>query len=193
MGFAISWVACHGKAPELLREEFGCRTTGKFGEHADLMGRILPSGWYVMIANRCDHPIVSAPVLSMISRGCSVIACSIEEHVMYCASSLWRHGEKDWGLEHQGDRDVSDLTVTGSPPEALQQIRQICADKQADEPRGRYSVDWFFEIPLEIAKDAAGFRHDKAIPGIEPESFEILEVIAGGLLASRTRPWWRLW
>lgn len=196
MGFVISWIACDGKSPELLHEELGCRTSGELGEPFDypLVGRILPSGWYVMVANRYDHAIVSAPVLSRVSQGCCVIACSIEEHVMYCASSLWRDGEKCWGLEHQGDReDVTDLTVTGNPPEAFRQIRQAYADKQADEPPGRDRVDWFFEIPLELAGNATGFRHDNAIPGIESESFEILELIGSGLLASRTKPWWRLW
>jgi hypothetical protein len=195
MGFAMSWIACNGKEPELLHQKLGCRSTGEFGEYADypLVGRSLPSGWYAMVANRCDHRIVSEPVLSAISLDCSVIACSIEEHVMYCASSLWRDGGKIWGLVHQGDRDVADLTVTGNPPDTLIQIREDCAKKQAGEPRGRYPVDWFFEIPLELAGHAAGFRHDKETPGVESESFEIFQIAGDGLLANRAKPWWRPW
>jgi hypothetical protein len=195
VGVAISWIACNGKAPELLLQELGCRTTARSGAYTDhpLVGHGLPGGWYVMVADGCDHAIVSAPILSTISQGCSVMACSIEEHVMYSASSLWRDGSKQFEVTHQGDRDVTDLTVTGHPPETLAQIRADCTNKQAGEPIGQYRVDWFFEIPLLLAREAAGFMHDEVRPGIEPSSFEILERTGGGLLAPPPRPWWRFW
>jgi hypothetical protein len=76
--------------------------------------------------------------------------------VMYCASSLWRDGEKSWGPKDQGDRDVTDLTVTGNRPEALQQIRQAYAHKQAPRTHIAWTGSLRFRLSLLGTQPAFG-------------------------------------
>jgi hypothetical protein len=195
MGYSLSWLASRDKAPGALQHELGCSGSGEFGDYPGfpLVGHMLPSGWYLLIANRCDHLIISDSTLSAISSDCAIVACSIEEHVMYSASSFWNEGKRGWKIEHQSERGLTDLKVLGDPPAEFQQIRQFCAEKQATEEESELSADWFFDIPLLVAKHLVGFKHDETTPGVGEGTFEILRIGEGGILARSTKPWWRFW
>jgi hypothetical protein len=195
MGSSLSWLACNGKTPEAVHLQLGCSSIGEFGDYPNfaLVGRTLPSGWFLLVANRCGAALVSDSVLSIISSDCSFVACSIEEHVNYVVSSSWRNGRKIWVVEHFGDRGSSDLTVSGEPPSELLQIRERCSVEQATQPQSKHQVDYIFDIPLELAKCIIGFRHDEITPDIERDSFEIFALTENGLLEKLTKPWWRFW
>jgi len=200
MSYSISWLACRSETAADVRRAIGCEATGELGSYPahPLVGRTLPGGWHVLIANRCDHKLTSHQVLGLTSKISDVTSCNIEEHVMYSASSYWTGGEEVWAVKHQGDDGVSDLRVTGTPPDELQRLRQIATEKQAAEADGRYSVDWFFEVPCELAKQVSGFRHDEqrddeVKDNVEIPRFEILRIVEGGLLAKLSKPWWRFW
>jgi len=57
----------------------------------------------------------------------------------------------------------------GTPPDSFKAIRDEYAAKQPGEP----DVDWYFEMPLTLAKQLAGFKHDETNPGLDG-SFEEL-------------------
>lgn len=190
MGYSISWLACKDKAPEAVRQELGCVGTGESGKYGKFghVGGNLPSGWYLLVANRCEAPLISDGVVSQISLGCSAIACSIEEHVMYSCASFWNDGQKIWRVEHQAELGLSHLAVSGDPPHELTRIREAVATKPPKQVKG-FDVDYFFDIPLELAKRIAGFKHDEVAPG----HLEVLGFVENGLLSKSVRPWWRFW
>jgi hypothetical protein len=196
MGYSISWLACKGRERGVLQRELGVLGTGDFGEYGDLplVGTTLPSAWYLLVADRCDAELISEQVLSSVSENCSAIACSIEEHVMFSAAAFWNNGRKVWEVSHRGEFGPRDLKVVGTPPGEFDGIRDALTAKQ-DEERGEpsSSVDWFFEMPLSLAKQITGFKHDEEMVDLAGGRFEVLRPEGDGLLAKAAKRWWRFW
>jgi hypothetical protein len=195
MGYSLSWLACKDKAPEAVQHQLGCIGTGEFGEYGDfgLVGGVLPNGWYLLIANRCETALIADAVVSEISLGCSAMACSIEEHVMCSHASFWSNGRRIWRVEHRAELGLSDLKIIGEPPPELLRLREAAAAEPATRLRGTLQADYFFDIPLELAKRMVSFKHDEVMPGIDVDHFEIFRLVDDGLLSRSTRPWWRFW
>lgn len=193
MGQSVSWLAFRGAEPELVRRQLGLVGTGDPGEpgEAPVVGATLPDGWYLVVAAGCDHAIVSEDVLKLASAGGTAVGCSIEEHVMFASATLWRGGAKRWTVRHQGDLAIGDLDVSGDPPVELEEVRRSCAVSQAREGGEEAEVDFFFEIPVELARGLTGFRHDALVPG--SPGFEVLRAAKGGAVSRAARPWWRFW
>jgi len=116
---------------------------------------------------------------------------------MYSSAACWRDGQEIWRVQHQGDRDVLHIEITGTPPENFEDLRARQFAEQAENDRARakgdYGVDCIFDIPLELARSMVGFRHDLNNPGIDENGFrELRQQPGAGLLAS-ARPWWKFW
>src|SRR5215510_14498717 len=101
MGYAISWRAVKDADPDAVCKRLGLAGSGVFdeyysyAEHPFLRG-VLETGWYLIVRNRCEDPIVLDEVLSSISAASTVIAASIEEHVMSCFATCWSEGKEVW-------------------------------------------------------------------------------------------------
>ena len=193
MGYSISWLAAQGKSPEAIRQSLGVQGTGKFGQYADfpIIGVMLPSNWYLLVAQRYDHKIVSDDVLAKASDNAPVVACSIEEHVMAVWASEWRNGKRLWRVKHDAQIARDHIEVSGALPLNFETIRGECAANQAAETKGEHEVDWFFDVPTRLAGSIVGFKHDEETRGLGENSFEILSAVGGDLRKSK-KPWWRL-
>ena len=177
MGVSISWLAVKDMEPEAVHKQLGLLATREFdGDLAHpFAGRLLPTGWYLVVANRCNAPMILDEVLSSISENASVIAASVEEHFMHCYSTSWRAGKQEWRVQHEAEKGSTHLDVSGAPPAELETIRQSAFARQMchDDSAG---VNHVFDVPLELAKHFVGFRHDEGSPGPELEYFEILKL-----------------
>lgn len=195
MGYSISWLALGDVTPAAVWHLLGVEETGQIGllGASPLVGRLLPTGWYVLAANRCDRPLISSGALKAVSAVTSAVAVSIEEHVMFSSVACWNHGSRDWSAEHFGDRDVRDLRLSGTLPAAFAALREAAFGRQKAETREDLGVDWFFELPLDLAQLVVGFRHDDAEAIDTAAGFEALHISPGGLFAGRVRPWWNFW
>src|SRR5687768_12752651 len=102
MGYAISWLAVKGIEPEVVHRQLGLFSSGEFDTDLKhpFMGRMLPTGWYVVVAQRCDDIMILDDMLASLSANSSVIAASIEEHVMFCFSTCWSNGVEAWRVQH---------------------------------------------------------------------------------------------
>lgn len=187
MGYSIAWLAAQGKPHEALLAELNLRPTGRAGEYPEhpMVGAALDGGWHLLVARGCDHRMISDQVLKALSRNCRVIACSIEEHVMFSSAALWENGQRVWSVSHQGDENLHDLSANGTLPDFFIGVRDELLGRQAAEGGDDAGVDYVFEIPLELARRIAGFAHDSAA-SVEIDHFEILE-------SAPAKPWWRLW
>jgi hypothetical protein len=139
--------------------------------------------WTLVVANRCNHKIVKVPSLAELSGGCQVIACNIEEHVMYSSAECWRDGRRTWRIEHANEEGENHLAAEGEPPDCLKQLVADTQRKQAEDSGG----GWFFEIPLDCAKTLVGFKHDEEHLVLERDAFQVLEPILP------ERKWWEFW
>jgi hypothetical protein len=187
MGYSLAWLAAQGKPPQSLFAELDLRRTGKPSEYPDdpLVGAPLDGGWYLLVARGCDHRMIGEQFLKTLSRRCRVIACSIEEHVMYSGAALWENGERVWSVSHQGDENLHDLSANGALPDFFAGVRDELLAKQAAEGGKDAGVDYVFEIPLEVARRITGFAHDSAA-SVEIDRFEVLD-------SAPAKPWWKVW
>jgi len=185
MGYAISWLACRGLAFESVVARLGLRTTGRQNEFARerVSSQALDDGWILVVANRCNHAIVKAPSLAAVSEGCELVACNIEEHVMYASAECWRDGQRLWHIEHASEEGGDHLAVEGTLPDSLQQLLAGLRQRPRDDDE---SGD-FFDIPLDCAMALVGFRHDVDHPAHEHDSFQVLEALPS------PRKWWAFW
>jgi hypothetical protein len=190
MGYSLAWLATRGKPIESLFAELNLRRTGTAGQYTDdpMVGAPLEDGWYLLVARGCDHRMITDPVLKTISRGCRMIACSVEEHMTWSLTMEWDNGRELWSVYHQGDEEVHNLTASGALPDFFASIRDEIMAEQAAEGGADAGVDCVFEAPLELARRITGFRHssDENVSG----QFEILLESTPAMPA---KPWWRFW
>ena len=187
MGYSISWLVTSGADAQTLPERLGLKPTGEKGDFFDFKasGQPLKNGGYLLVMERCDHPFIRDESMARISADGEALACSLEEHVMYAGASQWKQGKKLWSITHQGNREETRyaITVTGAPPGPFAAIRDDCAKKQLSDKQ----VDWYFEIPLQLAKQLTGFKHDENCTGIDGNFAEFAEPVGAA------KPWWRFW
>ncbi len=197
MGYSLSWIAVQRRPADGIKEFFGLKNTGKYGQYGKhkLVGRELDDGWYLLIANRCDDKIIRDENLAKLSGGCQVVACSIEEHVMFSSSALWKDGKKIWSVRHNGEEDHSDITEQGILPASYSVLKNQAIAEQKVESNEDMRVDHLFDLPLLLAKQLVGFKHDEALPKIPQDSYEVFEDgnRPGFVHRITTSPWrWRI-
>jgi hypothetical protein len=128
---------------------------------------------------------------------------SLEELVMFCSPALWFGGALPWRITHDPDRHgIRDLRIDGEPPPTFAPLRDEAEKSHTLEERtnDRHRVDWFFEVPLRLARRLTGFEHDE-YPEPLDAAFVALQSRPDGALARRPpadaqparRPWGRLW
>lgn len=185
MGYSLSWLACRGLPFEAVTSRLSLRATDRHDafSRAAISAQTLGDAWHLVIAHRCNHRIITAPSLAALSAGAEVVACAIEEHVMYASAEHWRDGQRIWHIEHCSEMGENHLAVEGSPPACL---AQCVAETQRLQAEDR-EVGWYFEIPLDCAKRLVGFKHDEDDPHIDYDRFQVLEPSAP------ERRWWQFW
>lgn len=198
MGYAVSWLAVKNSNSELLLQKLDLAPTGEVTLYGESLftGCRLSTGWFVLFINQCDHNFVCPETLASLSAVGEAIACSIEEHVMWCIAGLWRDGAQVWCIEHDAQKNISHINASGDLPEGYPAIERKYAELQEQSGGEKSGVDYFFEIPLQTAKGIVGFKHDETAP--EDESFQVFEGrkspdAAGAHLDQNSKPWWKLW
>lgn len=191
MGYSISWVAVNDKAPELWLQELGLSPTGAMADYGrePFVGRALPSGWFILLFNRCNHEFLDPSSLASLSSNCDLVASSAEEHVMVSTSEFWRNGKQIWRIEHDAQESIDHLNISGSLPDSYAAIQAQCTEEQELAGGKNADTDHFFDIPLQTAKSIVGFKHDDD-DGLEDESFEVFKPKASSL---PPKPWWQVW
>jgi hypothetical protein len=137
----------------------------------------------------CDHPLLSESSLSALSAESEVIACSVEEHVMFSSAERWTNGQRHWRVEHDAQQSIRHLATSGTLPVVYAEALRKAQEAQDAEDDNEAEVDFFFEVPLQLARDLAGFKHDEEIPDVKYESFQVYDSASDNL----RRKWWQVW
>jgi hypothetical protein len=119
----------------------------------------LPTGWYVVFFN--DFLFTTPERLSQFSAGGAVIACQIEEHIMASACYFYRSGRHVWTVTHDSTNGCYDLSVDGDPPDPFRTLRDGLLKQQREAGGDKASIDFVFDIPVELASALCGYRHDR--------------------------------
>jgi len=153
MGASLSWFAVRAKAPEAVLQDFGLKNVGNEYRETPFCGGKLPSGWFLVIHGR--HEFTNDEVRRL-SRGCEVIACFVEEHVMVSRTAGWRDGEQVWSVTHDAQEGDGHLDIQGEPPAGFAAIRDRLT-RQQEKDNG---ADFIFSIPVDLAKEITGYSHE---------------------------------
>jgi hypothetical protein len=193
MGFSLAWLAVRGIAYEAVLDRQGLASTTRLGDYAENPVSAMPwDGWTLVVARGCDHRIIGEENLSKLSLGCEVVACSIEEHVMYSSSELWSDGRRRWRVEHDAQRSIDHCSAIGSLPEDYGATRKHFATQQEAEGGANADVDLYFEIPLVLAQSRVGFKHDEVNAQVTDGKFVALDDVALPH-SSGSKAWWQFW
>lgn len=195
MGYSLAWVGIRGISQEDAIARLALRRTGGTAEYAEspISSRSLPQGWTLVVARGCDHPIIKSSTLAKLSIDGEAVACSIEEHVMFSSCELWTNRTRQWRVEHDAQRAIDDLATLGTLPEDFASTKAEFAEQQAAEGGEMADVDLHFEVPLSLAKNRVGFKHDEVNAADDDEQFEVLVGAPAPQTASSSRPWWQFW
>ena len=162
MGFKISWIGFQGITKHQTLQKAGLRDTGEIDEanEAPLSGAEIPGGWFILFSN--DFGFASPERVASLSVDCLTIACQVHEGIMVSKSFAFERGTKLWQMEHDSQNHSDDLSVIGSPPATFQSIQRRLRERQAQQDNSQpRRVDYIFDIPVETAESACGYRHDR--------------------------------
>ena len=193
MGYAVAWLAVRTADHEAFFAKSQVRPTGEPGEllSTAIAGAALEGGWYLLVAQGCGHRLIDPGLLTTLSLHWDCVACSIEEHLMFSSASFWRSGEELWSISHDAQEGMSDLTATGDLPASFEATRERIVQEQESEGGASAEVDLIFEIPLLLAREVTGFKHDEEVNCLAqavPTAFR-----DDAVTESKKRPWWKLW
>lgn len=177
MGYAISWLAIRGSTEPAILAALGLAKTGETEEVPESDWCSNRVGEWILI---WSNSLGSDKFLNAASKlENELVICEVEEHVMCASATALIGGVTSWRIVHDAQQARDHLTVEGSPPASLARI-QVEEFARAKEDR---EVDFIFEIPVRVAQEVVGFRHDAdaATP------FETLR------LTSKAKPWWKFW
>lgn len=185
MGISLSWVAVEALSAEeaLSRLSLGRTATSCAFPFKGVGCHALTANWFLVVAGRCDHRIASAPSLVALSAGCRAVTCAIEEHVNFASAELWRDGRRIWRVEHQGDEDPENMSSEGQLPQQFHLLLKTVECQDSESLDGHFHMD----IPLLLAKEITGFRHDEVNAAFDDAPFEELTDLAA------KRRWWNWW
>ncbi|MBL8472607.1 MAG: hypothetical protein JNM98_12480 [Rhodocyclaceae bacterium] len=192
MGYSLSLLAVPAANAAEAIQQLGFLRTGQSCEYArePLSSYVLPTNWFLVVARGCDSCFLHPKILVLLSKHFPVVACSIEEHVMFSSAEYWAAGIQVWRAEHVGENGPIHLKTSGALPGGFDAM--AAGHKAAQEADGgeKAGVDHYFDIPLNAAKGVIGFKHDEDIPGVDYEGFEILRKASS---SADSKPWWRFW
>ena len=173
-----TWLAVKGKAADAvcrdleLRAGMAVTRPRRFA----LEGAASDAGWYLIVADGWNHRLVQEPVLTRLSAGCEVLTCSVDEGNLSSAATGWRDGRRLWSVSYEGEDTPAEVAVEGDLPVTFAIIRQEQTAKSHAEDAGDLLLDPLFEIPIELVRNAVGYRPDEPSRAFDGR-FTVLEAI----------------
>jgi hypothetical protein len=176
MGFSITWFAFRASEGEALMRELRLAPTGETDDGPDslIATARLKNGWQVLWYTKYGCRFLQEADLKRLSARSEIVRCLVEEHVMASSSELWSGGLRKWSLSHEGENGPRGLAVEGKPPACFPDVRREMETTQAAKGGDKAEVDYIFEIPLLVAKNIVGFKHDEQCDLMVEPTFSVL-------------------
>jgi len=92
---------------------------------------------------------------------------------MFVSAAAFNDATLSWRIVHDAQQAHDHLAVEGKPPESLVRIQAEQLARVGDDRE----VDFVFEIPVRVAQEVVGFRHEE---GASTWAFGVLRQVAPG-------------
>lgn len=181
MGYSISWLAVHNKPTNLLKtlRLLDTRIPCAPGM-SKYVGASLPNGWYVIVADEFEHEWL--PDLENISQDCLLVGCTARESANASRAFLYRESMLKWEVAHVLDEGRDHLSVVGNAPPSTSAL--MSAARQEAQAKGHDAV---FSVPLMLAYETCGFRHDQH-QALQFTQLEPVPLLPGGQICEALFP-----
>jgi hypothetical protein len=80
---------------------------------------------------------------------------------MASAALLYKNGRRVWTVTHESERGRYDLSVDGHPPDLFRDLRDSLLKQQDSAGGENADVDFVFDVPVQLAAELCGYRHDR--------------------------------
>ena len=110
---------------------------------------------------------------------------------MVSRATAWAGGQLKWSVAHDAQRGHDHLEAYGELPPSYPLILERMRIKQRDADANNERVDFIFDVPVELALSIVGYRHDRDVPGLSGEVFDVLAGAVPEVSASPQR--WSFW
>lgn len=177
MGYAISWLAIRSNTESPVLASLGLEKTGETEELPESTWSTTRVGDWIVIWSNSYEPRRFRRAGSKLNG--EVIICDVEEHVMFVSVAAFKNGTMTWRIVHDAQQAADHLVIDGTPPEPFASIQREQFARVSEDRE----VDFIFDIPVRLAQELVGFRHD----GAKSASFEVLRVTSGN------KPKWKFW
>lgn len=167
MGFSLAWFAAQGIDRDDFLERLGFTDTGEADEYFDQdhSGGELPGGWYIILTS--DLGLLAPDKLAQWSAGGRLVAAVVHEDSANSLATEWKDGRLIWSVSHDGSEGGDQLAVEGQLPDVFDELKHEADALQV--------ADVVFDIPLDLAAELTGFRHDEMGFDDDIPPFTILE------------------
>ncbi|RYZ15060.1 MAG: hypothetical protein EON61_01090 [Alphaproteobacteria bacterium] len=157
MSMSLVWFAAHGIDPELFLDRAGFSDTGDPDEYFDEehSGGTLAGGWYVIVSN--DVGLLDPAKVAAWSEGGRVVAVALDEESLNAMAIEWMDGKLVWSAAYDGSEGGEELAIEGKLPAVFEELQHEASALQAEGG----GAEHVFDIPLDLAADVTGFRHDE--------------------------------
>lgn len=161
MSFALAWFAVQGVGKDEFLDRTGFTDTGELDEYFDQdhSGGELPDGWYVVLTN--DLGLADPARFAQWSAGGRLVAVVVHEETSNTLATEWKDGRQLWSVSHDGAEGGDELAVEGQLPDVFEELKQEAVAAQADAKDEGGDVNFVYDIPLDLAAEITGFRHDE--------------------------------
>ncbi len=195
MGFSIAWIAVKTENHDSIFELLEVSPTTEEDEYfeSNFSGSALKNGWFLIVGQGCENRLVQQSVLSELSELGPTIACSIEEHVMYSSAEYWCSGLRKWSAAHDAQKGMYNLETNGVLPSSFENLKIKVSTDQDAEGGEKADVDLIFDLPLLLASELTGFKHDEDCKVLAQPNPVVFTDQSKTTTSTVKRPWWKLW
>jgi hypothetical protein len=208
VGFNMSWIFVDQIDLNELYAALDVKSTGEAADPYDLGTSRVPlaglkpkEGWCAIFGHYSFVLDISIgtepPRLARLPAKSRAVSCVVLEHAMISHASLWQ-GREIWQVHHQPSKEQPEhLDFWGDLPPSFIGTWEAALQKQREQNAtrklGDWGVDYIFDVPLDVAAEITGYRHNRA--GGEDANREVstLEPINGNALRRLNHPpkWWQ--
>ncbi|QDG78448.1 hypothetical protein [Labrenzia sp. PHM005] len=165
MGYRLCYIGLKCSIEE-VGEYFQFELGRKVCDHgpvtASWIGRGRNTNWTIVWLEDDSFIRKNASLIETISQKTDIIACEVNEIIMWCSAQFLSNGRTKWKVTHDGNNDDPlHLQEEGQFPEAYHSIRgEHITNQRVQDDGDEYPCDHVFEIPLDLADSYLNFRHD---------------------------------